>query len=298
MSQDAIVAGAVSGFLFSSLYFASLYFTSLTFRLEIEPDVGHGAQPEPAMGIGGAVIAAQSLVVGAGAGEARDVLVLAGPAVEHGDAVFDADEDALARVDALDVRGDGDGHVELHRRRRRRALGEVDPVHALLLDVHESQAVGRRLVERPLAEGAVQVKIGLGDVPLLPCGFGWGRHCVCCCRCRCRCRFRYRERCVAPFSFLFLFRPFSPWFSFLVFSSLFLPRSYVSRVRRPTVDLVCVACSQQGKGREGLIDDEDNDAGGGGTPLITQMDGVRDEIPLVRITLLAVGFRSVRCLLA
>lgn len=195
---------------------------SLTFRLEIEPDVGHGAEPEPAVGVGGAVVAAQPLVLfGAGAREARDVLVLAGPAVEHGDAVLDADEDALARVDALDVRGDGDGHVELHRRRRGRARGEVDPVHAVLLDVHEPQAVGRRLVERPLAEGAVQVKIGLGDVPLLPGGFGWGRHCVC-----------YvvaadagsvttnaasRPFLFFPFS---LFRPFSLSFPFLYSASL------------------------------------------------------------------------------
>lgn len=38
---------------------------------------------------------------------------------------------------------------------------------------------------------------------------------------------------------------------------------------------------------EGLID------GGGGTPLDDlDMDGVRDGIPLVRIMLLAVGFRS------
>lgn len=174
------------------------------------------------MGVGGAVVAAQPLVLGAGLREARDVLVLAGAAVEHGDAVLDADEDALARVDALDVSGDGDGHVELHRRRRRRARRQVDPVHALLLDVHEPQAVGRRLVERPLAEGAVQVKIRLGDVPLLPCGLGRGRHCVWRCQCRCRCRyyrFRYHETLLLRRAFPFLF-PFP-----LVFFSFNFPLS-------------------------------------------------------------------------
>jgi hypothetical protein len=52
-------------------------------------------------------------------------------------------------------------------------------VELLLDDIDEAQRVGGGLVERPLAERAVRLEVGLGDVPLLEV---LPRHC--CCRVR------------------------------------------------------------------------------------------------------------------
>lgn len=139
-----------------------------SFGLQIQPHVRHGAQPEPTMRIDSPVIAPESLPV-VGDVEARDVVVLARLAVQHGNAVLSPYEHIVARVDALNVGRHRHVRVELQRRQRLGALGEIHPVDALLFDVDEAQAVGGLFVVRALAQFAVQAEVRLLDLPLLDC---------------------------------------------------------------------------------------------------------------------------------
>lgn len=139
----------------------------LTLGLEVaQVKVGHGAEPEAAVGVGGAVVGAEAGVVGGG-GEAGEVLVAAGGAVEQGDAVLEADEELLLGVEAGDVGRDGGPLVELQGRERGRAVRHRDGVDSLLLNVDEAQRLRDLFVVGPLAEAAVEVDVRLRDVPLL-----------------------------------------------------------------------------------------------------------------------------------
>lgn len=139
----------------------------ITFGLGITGgEVRHGPQPKPSVGVGGTVVTPDPLAVGiAGLLKLGHVLVLARLPVQNGNALLDANEDLLPRVDTLDVRRDRHGFREGLSAERAGAVREGDGVQLLVDDVDEAERVGGLLEERALTELAVDVEPWLACLP-------------------------------------------------------------------------------------------------------------------------------------
>lgn len=128
------------------------------------------------MGVHGAVVGAEDGVVFRA--ELGDVVELAGPAVEQGQAELGADEEGFLRVEALDVGRDRDprqlalARLHIQGFRNRGVLVQADGVQLVLLDIDEPQAVGVFFVVGAFAQPAVLVHIPVRDRPGLLGGGG------------------------------------------------------------------------------------------------------------------------------